>query len=113
MTQPVIISLVASLDAVDSMDAAVIQSGNNIRFEPEIYPDEALRLLTLGLGILRAAALLFIVIFGGRYAMSVMKTTTIAPVLLFVCSAEPSVSRTYSTTAAPACFHAMTTFHRN
>jgi hypothetical protein len=75
MTQPVIISLVASLDAVDSMDAAVIQSGNNIRFEPEIYPDEALRLLTLGLGILRAAALLFIVIFGGRYAMSVMKTS--------------------------------------
>ena len=46
-------------------------------------------------------------------AMNVMKTTTIAPVLLFVCSAEPSVSRTYSTTAAPACFHAMTTFHRN
>tara|TARA_B100000767_G_C19415660_1_gene389864 strand:- start:190 stop:552 length:363 start_codon:yes stop_codon:yes gene_type:complete len=76
MTNAIISSvLVSSFDAVDSTDAAVIQSSNNVRFEPEIYPDEALRLLTLGLGILRAAALLFIVIFGGRYAMSVMKTS--------------------------------------
>ena len=75
MTNAIISSvLVSSFDAVDP-DAAVIQSSNNVRFEPEIYPDEALRLLTLGLGILRAAALLFIVIFGGRYAMSVMKTS--------------------------------------
>ena len=72
MTVSISSILVSSSDAVD--DAAVVQS-SNVRFEPEIYPDEALRLLTLGLGILRAAALLFIVIFGGRYAMSVMKTS--------------------------------------
>jgi len=89
-------------DFTDPMDAAVIQSSENVRFEPEIYPDEALRLLTLGLGILRAAALLFIVIFGGRYAMSVMKVSRggRSPMKPKSRSCKPRSSKTRSTPAA-------------
>ena len=89
-------------DFTDPMDAAVIQSSENVRFEPEIYPDEALRLLTLGLGILRAAALLFIVIFGGRYAMSVMKVSRggRSPMKPKSRSSKPRSSKTRSTPAA-------------
>ncbi len=45
------------------------------RFEPEIRPDEAQRLIVLGLGVVRAFALLAIIIAGSRWASKVIKTS--------------------------------------